>query len=195
MIWSGCWNLIGVLTSTGAVAFGILALLPVELVVNIGSADGFAMVFALLISAIMWNLGTWYLGLPASSSHTLIGSIMGVGLTNSFWLKGHVLGRRELAQGQEVFSSLLISPVVGFVCSALAPSVKALIRNPCCTPRRPRAPRRGFAACSFHLHRRELCPRIQRRPKRHGIDHADFDRDCAGGVCAESWAPIRRRSK
>src|SRR6201996_7137179 len=83
VIWSGCWNLIGVLTSSGAVAFSILALLPVELVVNIGSSTGFAMVFALLISAIIWNLGTWYLGLPASSSHTLIGSIMGVGLAFS----------------------------------------------------------------------------------------------------------------
>ncbi|HXX94676.1 MAG TPA: inorganic phosphate transporter, partial [Planctomycetota bacterium] len=63
VIWSGMWNLIGVLTSSGAVAFGVLALLPVELVVNVGSSAGFAMVFALLISAIVWNLGTWYLGL------------------------------------------------------------------------------------------------------------------------------------
>ncbi len=71
---------LGVLISSGAVAFGVLALLPVELVLNVGSGAGFAMVFALLISAIIWNLGTWYFGLPASSSHTLIGSIMGVGL-------------------------------------------------------------------------------------------------------------------
>src|SRR5216684_9338777 len=78
VIWSGCWNLIGVLQSSGAVAFGVLALLPVELVLNVGSGAGFAMVFALLISAILWNLVTWYFGLPASSSHTLVGSIMGV---------------------------------------------------------------------------------------------------------------------
>src|SRR6202049_4721160 len=71
--WSGIWNLIGVLTSSGAVAFGIVALLPVELVLNVGSGAGFAMVFALLLAAIMWNLGTWYLGLPAASSHALIG--------------------------------------------------------------------------------------------------------------------------
>src|SRR6202142_638160 len=83
VVWSGCWNLIGVLTSSGAVAFGIVALLPVELVIHIGSAPGFAMVFSLLISAIIWNVGTWYLGLPASSSHTLFGSIMGVGLANA----------------------------------------------------------------------------------------------------------------
>jgi PiT family inorganic phosphate transporter len=120
VIWSGVWNLIGVLTSSGAVAFGILALLPVELVVNVGSSAGFAMVFALLISAIIWNLGTWYLGLPASSSHTLIGSIMGVGLANSMMTKGAEFGEGvNWTKAREVFMSLLISPVVGFVCAAL----------------------------------------------------------------------------
>src|SRR6201997_2178383 len=74
VVWSGCWNLIGVLTSSGAVAFGVLALLPVELVLNVGSGAGFAMVFSLLLSAIIWNVGTGYFGLPASSSHTMIGS-------------------------------------------------------------------------------------------------------------------------
>jgi inorganic phosphate transporter, PiT family len=92
VIWSGLCNLMGVLTSSGAVAFGIVALLPVELVLNVGSGAGFAMVFALLISAIIWNVGTWYLGLPASSSHTLVGSIMGVGVANSMITPGHVFG-------------------------------------------------------------------------------------------------------
>jgi PiT family inorganic phosphate transporter len=58
VVWSGFCNLVGVLLSTGAIAFGIVALLPVELVINAGSGAGFAMVFALLISAILWNLGT-----------------------------------------------------------------------------------------------------------------------------------------
>src|SRR5579863_4972957 len=80
VVWSGAWNFLGVLTSTGAVAFGILQLLPVELILQVGSSAGFAMVFALLIAAIIWNLGTWYFGLPSSSSHTLIGSVIGVGL-------------------------------------------------------------------------------------------------------------------
>jgi inorganic phosphate transporter, PiT family len=92
VVWSGMWNLIGVLTSSGAVAFGIVALLPVELVINVGSGAGFAMVFALLLSSILWNLGTWYLGLPASSSHTLIGSIVGVGLMNSLMSPGSAFG-------------------------------------------------------------------------------------------------------
>jgi inorganic phosphate transporter, PiT family len=78
VVWSGLFNFLGVLTSSGAVAYGIIALLPVELILQVGSSTGFAMVFALLIGAIIWNLGTWYVGLPASSSHTLIGSIIGV---------------------------------------------------------------------------------------------------------------------
>ena len=82
VVWSGVFNFLGVLASSGAVAYGIIALLPVELILQVGSGAGFAMVFALLIGAIIWNLGTWYLGLPASSSHTLIGSIIGVGLAN-----------------------------------------------------------------------------------------------------------------
>jgi inorganic phosphate transporter, PiT family len=120
VVWSGCWNLIGVLTSSGGVAFGVLALLPVELVLNVGSSAGFAMVFALLISAILWNLGTWYFGLPASSSHALIGSIMGVGLANSMLSKGHVFGEGvNWAKASEVGSALLISPLVGFGGAAL----------------------------------------------------------------------------
>jgi len=80
--WSGFCNFLGVVTSTGAVAFGIVSLLPVQLILQVGSSAGFAMVFALLVAAILWNLGTWYFGLPASSSHTLIGSIIGVGIAN-----------------------------------------------------------------------------------------------------------------
>jgi inorganic phosphate transporter, PiT family len=120
VIWSGLWNLIGVLTSTGMVAFSVVALLPAELVLNVGSGAGFAMVFALLISAICWNLGTWYLGLPASSSHTLIGSIMGVGVANSLLSAEGGFGEGvNWAKTQEVFVSLLTSPVIGFVGAAL----------------------------------------------------------------------------
>ena len=131
VIWSGTWNLIGVLTSSGAVAFGVISLLPVELVMNVGSAAGFAMVFSLLISAILWNLGTWYLGLPASSSHTLIGSIMGVGLMNSMMNSNGILGGVNWGKAKDVGLSLLISPLVGFVCTALLfLLIKALVRKP-----------------------------------------------------------------
>src|SRR5579863_7901749 len=82
VVWSGMWNFAGVLVSSGAVAFGIVSLLPVELILQVGSKAGFAMVFALLVAAIIWNIGTWWFGLPASSSHTLVGSIIGVGIAN-----------------------------------------------------------------------------------------------------------------
>jgi len=132
VVWSGCFNLLGVLTSSGAVAFGVIALLPVELVINVGSGAGFAMVFSLLISAIMWNLGTWYLGLPASSSHTLIGSIMGVGLANSLMTPGHVFGEGvNWGKVNEVFTSLLVSPIVGFIGAGLLLLLaKLVITNP-----------------------------------------------------------------
>ena len=116
VVWSGLMNLTGVLTSSGAVAFGIVALLPVELVVHVGSAAGAAMVFAMLTSAIIWNLGTWYFGLPASSSHTLIGSIIGVGLANSLLAPGHVFGDGvNWGKVQDTVTALLVSPVLGFV--------------------------------------------------------------------------------
>lgn len=132
VVWSGFWNFLGVLTSTGAVAFGIVALLPVELIVNVGSAAGFAMVFALLVSAILWNLGTWYFGLPASSSHTLIGSILGVGLMNSYMSADRAFGEGvNWGKVQDTGMALLVSPVVGFVCAALLLLLaKVLIKKP-----------------------------------------------------------------
>src|ERR1700723_1662196 len=131
VVWSGCWNLIGVLTSSGAVAFGVLALLPVELVLNVGSGAGFAMVFALLTAAIIWNLGTWYLGLPASSSHTLIGSIIGVGIANQLISGRTGTSGVDWGQARNIGWSLLLSPVVGFGCAFLLLLLaKALLRAP-----------------------------------------------------------------
>jgi PiT family inorganic phosphate transporter len=131
VVWSGTWNFIGVLTSSGAVAFGIVALLPVELVLNVGSGAGFAMIFALLLSAIIWNLGTWYLGLPASSSHTLIGSIVGVGLMNSYLSPDSAFGDGvNWAKLADTAKALLVSPLVGFIGAALLLLLmRAVIRN------------------------------------------------------------------
>ncbi len=119
VIWSGFFNFLGVLLSSGAVAFGIIALLPVELILKVGSSAGFAMVFALLLSAIIWNLGTWWLGLPASSSHTLIGSIIGVGVANALMHGRDGTSGVDWAQASKVGYSLLLSPLVGFACAAL----------------------------------------------------------------------------
>jgi PiT family inorganic phosphate transporter len=137
VVWSGCWNLIGVLVSTGAVAYGIVALLPHDLVMNLSTGSsstgqyvGFAMIFSLLISAIIWNLGTWYLGLPASSTHTLVGSILGVGVANAV-MNGHAWSSGlNWEQIDKVILALLVSPIVGFVASALLLlALKALIHR------------------------------------------------------------------
>ncbi len=131
VIWSGFFNFLGVLTSSGAVAFGILALLPVELILQVGSGSGLAMVFALLTAAIVWNLGTWYLGLPSSSSHTLVGSIIGVGLANQFLAPaGSATSGVDWSQATNIGLSLLISPLIGFGFSAiLLLAMKLFIKN------------------------------------------------------------------
>jgi inorganic phosphate transporter, PiT family len=132
VMWSGTFNFLGVMWSSGAVAFGIVSLLPVELILQVGSGAGFAMVFALLIAAIMWNFGTWYLGLPASSSHTLVGSIIGVGLANQLTATGgSATSGVDWSQALNVGNSLLLSPIVGFTCAAiLLLVVKFLLRIP-----------------------------------------------------------------
>src|SRR5271169_4429515 len=114
VVWSGFWNFMGVLTSSGAVAFAIVSLLPVELILQVGSKGGFAMVFALLVAAIIWNLGTWYFGLPASSSHTMIGSIIGVGVANQLMSPKTGTSGVDWSQAGNVGKTLLISPVIGF---------------------------------------------------------------------------------
>ncbi len=131
VVWSGLWNLIGVLTSSGAVAFAIMSLLPVELILQVGKGAGFAMVFSLLIAAIVWNLSTWWFGLPASSSHTLIGSIIGVGVANQFLRVHSGTGGIDWEQARNVFKVLLISPIIGFGCSALLLlALKFVLRKP-----------------------------------------------------------------
>jgi PiT family inorganic phosphate transporter len=131
VVWSGFCNFCGVYLGGTAVAFSIVNLLPVDLLIEGGSGSGMAMVLALLIAAIAWNLGTWYLGLPASSSHTLIGAILGVGLANSL-LPGHTFGAGvNWSKAGEVFLSLLLSPILGFTLSAaLFLACKATIRSP-----------------------------------------------------------------
>src|ERR1700677_274592 len=130
VVWSGFWNFLGVMTSSGLVAFGIISLLPVELILQVGSKAGFAMVFALLVAAIIWNLGTWWFGLPASSSHTLIGSIIGVGIANQLMSPKTGTSGVDWGQATNIGKSLLLSPIVGFVCAFLLLFLmKAVIKN------------------------------------------------------------------
>jgi PiT family inorganic phosphate transporter len=130
VVWSGLWNFLGVLFSSGLVAFSIVSLLPVELILQVGGKAGFAMVFALLIAAIIWNLGTWYFGLPASSSHTMVGSIIGVGIANQLMSPKTGTSGVDWGQATKIGQSLLLSPLVGFVGAFLLLwLMKAVIKN------------------------------------------------------------------
>ena len=113
VIWSGFWNALGVFAGGIAVAMSIVYLLPVETLIDQNIYHSIAMVGALLLSAIIWNLGTWYYGLPASSSHTLIGSILGVGIAFSM-LPGSQGANVNWSKTADVGLSLLISPLFGF---------------------------------------------------------------------------------
>jgi PiT family inorganic phosphate transporter len=131
VVWSGICNLAGVLASSGTVAYAVVTLLPVDLILRVSSGAGFAMVFALLIAAILWNLGTWWFGLPASSSHTMVGSIIGVGVANQLLNMHSGTSGVDWEQAIKVLKVLLISPVVGFGAAALLMLLsKWLVRYP-----------------------------------------------------------------
>lgn len=131
VVWSGVCNLAGVLFSTGTVAFAIITLLPVDLILQVSSGAGFAMVFALLIAAILWNLGTWWAGLPASSSHTMVGSIIGVGIANQLLNPRSGASGVDWEQTAKVLKALLVSPVLGFALAAIVLLLaKWLVRYP-----------------------------------------------------------------
>jgi phosphate/sulfate permease len=115
VVWSGIMNFIGVLTGGVGVGMSIVNLLPVELLIDQNVYHALSMVMAILISAIIWNFGTWYLGLPSSSSHTLIGAILGVGLGYAL-LPENLTGAAAINYDKvkSVFSGLLLAPLIGF---------------------------------------------------------------------------------
>ncbi|WP_297514941.1 inorganic phosphate transporter [uncultured Caulobacter sp.] len=130
VVWSGFFNFLGVLLSTGVVAFGIVSLLPVELILQVGSSAGYAMVFALLLAAILWNLATWYFGIPSSSSHTLIGSIIGVGVANALMHGRSGTAGVDWTKATDTGKALLFSPLIGFGAALLLLlALKVLVRN------------------------------------------------------------------
>lgn len=131
VVYSGVMNFLGVITAGTGVAFGIVNLLPVDLLVDGGgSATALVMVLSLLLAGVAWNLGTWYLGLPVSSSHTLIGSILGVGLANSL-LDGNGLRGVNWTKAADTGLFLLVSPIIGFVAAfVLLRVLKRIVRDP-----------------------------------------------------------------
>jgi len=126
VVMSGVFNFLGVMLGGLSVAYAIVHLLPTDLLLNVGSAHGLAMVFSMLLAAIIWNLGTWYFGLPASSSHTLIGAIIGVGLTNALVTHTSVVDALNIPKMINIFLSLIVSPLVGL---AIAGTMIFLLRR------------------------------------------------------------------
>ncbi|HAT3903741.1 TPA: inorganic phosphate transporter PitA [Citrobacter koseri] len=115
VVMAAVFNFFGVLLGGLSVAYAIVHMLPTDLLLNMGSAHGLAMVFSMLLAAIIWNLGTWYFGLPASSSHTLIGAIIGIGLTNAMMTGTSVVDALNIPKVINIFGSLIVSPIVGLV--------------------------------------------------------------------------------
>ena len=191
MLFSGLCNFLGVMVGGTAIAFSIVRLLPVDLLINATSKSAIIMVLALLASGMAWNLSTWWLGLPVSSSHTLIGAILGIGMANSLMSGQGILGGVNWAKAGEVGLALLISPVIGFISAAilllLARNGGSSIRNSIFL----RRPTRGTPAVvdpghpDHNLWRREPGARLERRPEGDGADHAGPDRTVTRNVRAE----------
>lgn len=129
VVWSAFWNFIGVFSGGIAVAMGIVYLLPVESLVDQNVYHGIAMVAALILAAIIWNVGTWYYGIPASSSHALIGSILGVGIAFSL-LPGSSGAAVNWDKAIDTGVALLVGPLFGFTLTIILMFIlKRFVRN------------------------------------------------------------------
>ncbi|GKX59412.1 inorganic phosphate transporter PitA [Leminorella grimontii] len=115
VVMAGIFNFLGVVLGGLSVAYAIVHLLPTDLLLNINSTHGLAMMFSILLAAIIWNLGTWYFGIPASSSHTLIGSIIGIGITNAIVTSTSIVDALNIPKMLQIFASLILSPLVGLI--------------------------------------------------------------------------------
>ncbi len=119
VVMAGVFNFLGVMLGGLSVAYAIVHLLPTDLLLNVSSTHGLAMMFSLLLAAIIWNLGTWFFGIPASSSHTLIGAIIGIGLTNALLNNTSVVDALNVPKMITIFLSLIISPIAGMLIAGL----------------------------------------------------------------------------
>lgn len=115
VIMSGVFNFLGVILSGLSVAYTIIHLLPLYLLTNTSAHHILAMIFSILFAAILWNLGTWYLGLPTSSSHTLIGTLIGIGLTHAIITQCPITQGLNISKLINIFASLIISPIIGLI--------------------------------------------------------------------------------
>jgi PiT family inorganic phosphate transporter len=130
VVYSGILNFSGVMFGGIAVAMGIVNLLPMDALVDTNPYHGIAMVMALLLSAIIWNFGTWYFGIPSSSSHTIIGSILGIGLAFAFLPGDLGVSAVNWDKAKDTGLALLISPLLGFSVAIIMMFVfKRFIKN------------------------------------------------------------------
>jgi PiT family inorganic phosphate transporter len=113
--WSGTWNFLGVFLGGVTVAMGILKLVPLNELMALPVSVGACMVLAVLLGSIVWNLGTWYLGIPCSSSHTLIGAMIGGSLAFTLYYGGSGV---NWDKAKEIGLSLILSPLIGFGAAA-----------------------------------------------------------------------------
>lgn len=109
--WSGLWNFLGVFAGGIAVAMGILKLVPLDTLMVLPVSVGACLVLSVLLAAIIWNLGTWYFGIPCSSSHTLIGALIGAGIGFTWYYGGSGVNWHK---AEEIGLSLILSPLIGF---------------------------------------------------------------------------------
>lgn len=141
VVWSGVWNFLGAMLGGLAVAMGIVKLMPINDLMMVSVGENIALVMAILLSAILWNLGTWYLGIPSSSSHTVIGSLLGSGF--AFWTIHHGSGP-NWSKAADIGLSLLISPIFGFSLAIILMYIlkitikkKTIFKSPDDTKKRP----------------------------------------------------------
>lgn len=119
VVLSGFLNFLGVLLGGIAVAYALVELIPAEVLSPPDGGPAVGMLVALFVAALFWNIGTWWLALPNSSSHCLIGSLIGVAVGNAF------ARSRSLAEGVhwpqlwKVLEALALSPLLGFALAGL----------------------------------------------------------------------------
>ena len=113
VVWSAICNFFGVVLGGIAVAYALVEILPPEVLSPPNGGTAVGMLIALFVTALGWNVVTWFFGIPNSSSHALIGSLVGIALASS-------IRSRHLGQGVEwkaiidVLEGLLFSPLLGF---------------------------------------------------------------------------------
>ncbi len=115
VVWSGFLNFVGVLLGGIAVAYALVELLPAEVLSPPDGGPAVAMLIALFVAALVWNIGTWWFGLPNSSSHCLIGALIGVALGNAVARSRSLTDGVHWHQLWSVLKALAISPLLGFV--------------------------------------------------------------------------------